>query len=157
MKSLPPFFFMAFYNWLVESNQNPMIHVIITNDCKIPKQFMNQDRINFNVSPAAVNNLFMDDKGVSFDARFNQAAHSLYIPFECIEALSCKDIGFIIKTPFIPHYQESNAVLPNDNNPTITSSDKVGVVSNSIINGNNTNQSTEIITGRKVKHLTVVK
>lgn len=101
-ETLPAFFLEAIYHWLESENLRSMIHCRITDECKIPPQFRAEKVINFNITSEAVNKLFIDSNGVSFQARFSGKEETVYIPFKNVVAISCSDIQFVCQHPYMP-------------------------------------------------------
>jgi len=94
MTSQKPYLIPALYEWILDNNCTPYI-VLSTKypEVQIPQHFYQQEQLVLNLSPNAVKNLHMDNVALSFDARFNGIARSLYIPFAAISSIYANETG----------------------------------------------------------------
>lgn len=88
--------------WILDNGGKNYTHFRIDEYCSVPAQFIRDKTITLNLSPGAVENLVIDEKGVSFHARFNGLEHHNYFPFENIIGVSGgPNFEFGIGFPFI--------------------------------------------------------
>lgn len=105
-KVFPPFkprLVKLFYDYLVEVNEIPHFNVFAAIEGVIvPANLINGDGvITLNLNPSAIRHLHMDEKGVSFRARFNGVETDVYFPHEAIGAIYSPDNPHEFYLPFV--------------------------------------------------------
>ena len=76
-----PYVVRAMYDWMVDNLLTPQIAVNVNfPEVDLPLQYAQNGLIILNISPRAVLNLKIDNKGISFNARFGGVPHSVYVP-----------------------------------------------------------------------------
>lgn len=92
IKDLRPYLLAAHIQWLDDSNEDP--HIVIVNgpEVRFPPHLATADALTFKVSEEAVQNLIVDEAGVSFNARFNGKAFSIFAPFNSVVKLHSKNM-----------------------------------------------------------------
>jgi len=90
-----PFILRALYEWIVEANNmTPQIVCDATvENCEFPDQFVEDDRITFNISPIAVKDLHISNEDVTFDASFDGEVQSIYAPMASVMAIYPLETG----------------------------------------------------------------
>jgi stringent starvation protein B len=91
LKDLRPYLLNAYILWLDESGAMP--HIVIRNieGVRFPKHLADSPVLAFNVSGEALQNLVIDEEGISFTARFNGVATIVYAPYAAITKLYSAD------------------------------------------------------------------
>lgn len=94
MLSNRPYLLRAFYQWIVDSNCNPIL-VIDANHprAKIPQDFAEGGEIVFNISPTAIRDLKMLNDSVEFKASFSGVIHIISAPINAILAVYAEENG----------------------------------------------------------------
>ncbi len=94
MLSNRPYLLRAFYQWIVDSQCNPIL-VIDTNNprSKIPRDFADGGEIVFNISPTAIRDLKMTNEFVEFKASFSGVIHIISAPINAILAVYAEENG----------------------------------------------------------------
>lgn len=95
MTSSRPFILRAMYEWIVEANKmTPQIVCDATVDnCEFPENFIENDRITFNISPIAVKDLSISNHDITFDASFDGQVQSIYAPLAAVLAIYALETG----------------------------------------------------------------
>lgn len=94
MTSTRPYLLRALYEWIVDNNMTPFLLVNTTiTGVSVPKQYVEDNRIILNISPAAVHQLEIHNDAVSFDARFNNRPVEIYVPVAAVVAIYAKETG----------------------------------------------------------------
>ena len=91
MKDPRPYIFSAHIEWLDDSGARP--HIVIQNGPKtnFPPSLMSHSLVTFNISGESVKNLFIDESGMSFHARFNGKEFTVFAPLDCLMQLHSGD------------------------------------------------------------------
>ncbi|MBX3709339.1 MAG: ClpXP protease specificity-enhancing factor [Gammaproteobacteria bacterium] len=94
MLSNKPYLLRAFYQWIVDSNCNPIL-VVDTNHprSKVPQEYVEGGEIVFNISPTAIRDLKMTNELVEFKASFSGVTHIISAPIKAILAIYAEENG----------------------------------------------------------------
>lgn len=88
INALHPYVFRALYDWMIDSDVTPHLLVNVhTKGVIVPAQFQSQENLILSISPRAVVNFDIKDKGISFTTRFNGVSEDLYIPYRAMSQL----------------------------------------------------------------------
>ena len=83
-----PYVVRAMYDWMVDNLLTPQIAVNVNfPEVALPLQYAQNGLIILNISPRAVLNLKIDNKGISFNARFGGVPHSVYVPMIAVTSI----------------------------------------------------------------------
>lgn len=94
IKPSRPYLLRALYEWVLDNNMTPHIAVDATlQGVQVPDQFVQDGQITLNIAPTAVQNLLMDDLGVSFNARFGGVPMNVYVPIIAVMAIFTRENG----------------------------------------------------------------
>lgn len=94
MLSNRPYLLRAFYQWIVDSNCNPILVIDANNPrAKIPQDFAEGGEIVFNISPTAVRDLKMLNELIEFKASFSGVIHIISAPVKAILAIYAEENG----------------------------------------------------------------
>lgn len=94
MTSSRPYLIRALYDWIIDNEMTP--HLLVDAEfpgCEVPRQYVDEGRIVFNVNPAAVNSLTLGNEFVMFDARFSGSPMSVTIPVMAVLAIYARENG----------------------------------------------------------------
>ena len=94
MLSNRPYLLRAFYQWIVDSNCNPILVIDANNPrCKIPRDFVEGTEIVFNISPTAIRDLKMQNDVIEFKASFSSVIHIISAPVKAVLAVYAEENG----------------------------------------------------------------
>lgn len=116
-----PYLLRAFYDWIVDNGMTPHLLVDAESDQVIvPRDYVKDGKIVLNVSPSAANALMMQEEEVSFSARFNGRAFSIWLPIWSVMAIYSKETqdGISFPTDEYLHSQPDTDSSPE--NETVT-------------------------------------
>ncbi len=94
MTSSRPYLIRALYDWIIDNGMTP--HLLVDAEfpgCEVPRQYVNEGRIVFNVNPSAVNGLTLGNEFVMFDARFSGTPMNVTIPVMAVLAIYARENG----------------------------------------------------------------
>ena len=84
--------FHSVYSWILEQDYTPYILVDAVNESvAIPQEHVQDGRIILNIHPRSVDNFYVDDDGLSFNARFNGASRQIMVPATALMALYTRE------------------------------------------------------------------
>ena len=85
MSSFNPYIFKAFYDWLIDNEITP--HLLVNAEVKgvqVPQSYVRNGKIVLSISARAVRNFSIDQKNISFYARFNGQDEFIVIPYNAM-------------------------------------------------------------------------
>ena len=89
-----PYLVRALHEWIVDNNCTPYMLVDTSlQGVVVPEDYIANDQLILNISPAAVKDLLIDNEGVSFNARFGGVPMAVFVPTVAILALYAKENG----------------------------------------------------------------
>jgi len=91
--STKPYLVRSIYDWCVDSGFTPYISVQAFPELDVPKEYIKNNEIVFNISMIAVNELVISNDMVGFTARFNGVARKLEIPIGAINSIFAKEVN----------------------------------------------------------------
>ncbi len=92
MTSLKPYLVRSLYEWIIDNNMTPYMLVNAEHPSAIlPEDFIENNQIILNIRPEAVQNLYLGDKTVEFDARFSGNPMKVIAPIPAILAIYAKE------------------------------------------------------------------
>jgi stringent starvation protein B len=80
------------------------IHILIkiTDGCILPPNLPELNGVLFlNITPEAITELFIEETGISFKARFNTKPFDVYIPIKDVMAITSEEVGVTFPYPFV--------------------------------------------------------
>jgi stringent starvation protein B len=95
-----PYLIRAFYEWTVDNGHSPFIVAKPGAYARVPREYVKDEHIVLDISPEAVVDLFMDNVGISFKARFSGKSMDVYIPIENIAGIYPQELGPEEMMPF---------------------------------------------------------
>ena len=94
MKSSKPYFIRAVYEWLTDCDLTPYVLVNAEMDgLQIPREYVEDGQIIFNIAPESVRDLSLTNGVVSFDARFSGLVQTVIIPVRAVDAIYASENG----------------------------------------------------------------
>ncbi len=94
MTSNKPYLVRAIYQWIVDNNETPYVMV----DCAfpgvdVPKEYINNNTIVLNISPAACSNFLSNNQFIRFSASFSGNVYNIVFSPEAIMAIYSHESG----------------------------------------------------------------
>ncbi len=94
MSSSRPYIVRALYDWIIENDCTPYILVnAYGDDVEVPQEHVKDGQIILNISPSAVQNLFIRSEAVDFDGRFAGIPNRVYVPIAAVMGIYAKENG----------------------------------------------------------------
>ena len=92
MSSSRPHIVRALYDWIIENDCTPYILVnAFADDVEVPQEHVKDGQIILNISPSAVQNLFIRSEAVDFDGRFAGIPKRVYVPISAVMGIYAKE------------------------------------------------------------------
>lgn len=117
MKPSRPYLVKALYDWLLDCDLTP--HLLVDaaqDDVTVPTQFVDDGQIVLNINPSAVRDFYIDDRALSFNARFSGQPMDVYVPMVAILAIYARENGQGMGfggEPGVDCYTQELAILDN--------------------------------------------
>lgn len=84
----------ALHQWMTDNDLTPHLAVDTRiQGVMVPQQFARDEQLVLNISYSAVQNLEIDQGGVSFNARFGGVPMNVYIPLAAVLAIYARENG----------------------------------------------------------------
>lgn len=93
INSTKPYLVRSIYDWCIDSGFTPYISVQAFPELDVPKDYIKNNEIVFNISTSAVNELIISNDIVSFTARFNGVARKLEMPINAIKSIFAREMN----------------------------------------------------------------
>lgn len=89
-----PYLLRAVYQWALDNGLTPhlLVDAARAGD-QVPRDFVQEGRIVFNLSPSAVRNLHLGNDRVEFSARFSGQGRHVAFPVSAVLALYARENG----------------------------------------------------------------
>ena len=112
MSSSRPYIVRALYDWILENDCTPYIQVnAFAAGVEVPQEHVKDGQIILNISPNAVQNLFIRDQAIDFDGRFAGIPKSVFVPIGAVMGIYAKESGQGMVF-------EADGILPDTPKPT---------------------------------------
>ena len=93
MVSTKPYLLRAMYEWCVDQGFTPYLTVQVDQHTRVPSAYVREGQIVLNVGPEATHQFMIDNKQVSFQARFNGVVHQIVMPVDNVMAIYARENG----------------------------------------------------------------
>ncbi len=94
MTSSRPFLVRALYDWILENDCTPYILVnAFADGVEVPQEHVKDGQIVLNISPSAVQDIFIRNESVDFDGRFAGIPKRVYVPISAVMGIYAKENG----------------------------------------------------------------
>ncbi len=90
---IKPYFIRAVYDWCFDNGYMPHLEVLVSQKTIIPKRYLHDEKIIFNIGTKAINNLIIGNEKLEFQARFSGIVEFISIPITSILSIYSKDTG----------------------------------------------------------------
>lgn len=92
--STKPYLVRAFNEWILDNQLTPYLLVDAHQpNLLIPKEYVQDGKIVFNITPGIVSTLNITNEVVEFDARFSGRLKHIYVPMRAVLAIYAKENG----------------------------------------------------------------
>ena len=88
-----PYLIRAIYDWCIDNQNTPYVIALIEKKTLIPEVLSNSKEIVLNLSSQSIQNLYIDDDGVSFKSRFSGNSFNVFLPITSILGVYAKESG----------------------------------------------------------------
>ncbi len=92
-QSTKPYLIRSIYDWCSDNGFTPYVSVKVFKELEIPKEYVRNNEIVFNISAIAVHELNISNDSLSFTGRFNGIAKRLDIPLDAIKGIFAKEVN----------------------------------------------------------------
>lgn len=94
MSSSRPYLVRALYEWILDNECTPYILVnAFQPGVEVPQEHVKDGQIILNISPAAVQNLLLQNHSIEFDGRFGGIAKRVLVPLNAVMGIYAKENG----------------------------------------------------------------
>lgn len=94
MTSSRPYILRALYEWINDNKLTPYIIVNVnSHEVQVPREYINEGRIVFNIAAEAVYGLEITNSTVTFEATFSGIPRFISAPMTSIEAIYAQENG----------------------------------------------------------------
>lgn len=93
MKSTKPYLIRAIYEWCVDQGFTPHIQVHAGPAARVPKDYVRDGQIVFNIGMDATHQLELSNEDITFQARFNGKAFPVRVPTAYVMAIYARENG----------------------------------------------------------------
>lgn len=83
----------SIYDWCTSNDFTPFISIEDCPELNMPKKYIKNDEIIFNISTKAVHDLLINDGLICFIARFNGISRKLEIPISAVKGVFAKEVN----------------------------------------------------------------
>lgn len=92
--STKPYLVRAFNEWILDNQLTPYLLIDATQpNLLVPKEYVQDGKIVFNITPGIVSTLSITNEVVEFDARFSGRQKHIYAPMRAVLAIYAKENG----------------------------------------------------------------
>ena len=88
-----PYLIRAIYDWCIDIENTPYVMSLVEKKTLIPDVLANSKEIVLNLSPKSIQNLYIDDEGISFKGRFSGSSYNIFLPLTSILGVYAKESG----------------------------------------------------------------
>ncbi len=88
-----PYLIRAIYDWCIDIENTPYVMSLVEKKTLIPDVLANSKEIVLNLSPKSIQNLYIDDEGISFKGRFGGSSYNVFLPLTTILGVYAKESG----------------------------------------------------------------
>jgi len=86
-----PYLIRAIYDWCIDNANTPYVMSLVEKKTLIPEALSKE--IVLNLSPQSIQNLYIDDDGISFKSRFSGNSFNVFLPITSILGVYAKESG----------------------------------------------------------------
>lgn len=92
MTSCRPYILRAIYQWILDNGLTPFVTIEAEHlDSEIVEQYAKDGIVVINISPVAVVDLEIEEKGCSFFARFGDRDFEVSVPIDAVTSIYAKE------------------------------------------------------------------
>lgn len=110
-----PYLIRAMHEWITDNGLTPHIVVdAVEEELQVPGQYISEGKVVFNISSSATRNLVLDNKMVTFQARFEGVNRHISVPTLSVISIYARETGqgiiFTDETDALPTKPSSDKV-----------------------------------------------
>lgn len=91
--STKPYLIRSIYEWCMDSGFTPYVSVKAYSHLDLPKEYVKNDEIVFNIGNDAVQDLVITNEKISFMARFNGVPKKIEVPIIAVQGIFAKEVN----------------------------------------------------------------
>lgn len=91
--STKPYLIRSIYEWCMDSGFTPYVSVKAYLHLDLPKEYVKNDEIVFNIGNDAVQDLVITNEKISFMARFNGVPKKIEVPIIAVQGIFAKEVN----------------------------------------------------------------
>jgi len=91
--STKPYLIRAIHEWCVDQGLTPYLAVAVDGRTMVPRSFVQDGQIVFNIGPDATQSLVMGNELIAFQARFGGVAQNISVPVDNVSAIYARENG----------------------------------------------------------------
>lgn len=91
--SMHPYLMRGLIEWCEDHGHTPHALVVVDDWCQVPREFVQDDQIVFNIGAEATQGLHIDDETMRFKARFGGKVHEVNVPLRRVAAIFARESG----------------------------------------------------------------
>ena len=93
MNELKPYILRAIYEWCADNGYTPHLLVFVDENASVPRAYVKDDQIVFNIKDTAVGRLKMDNEWIEFTARFGGQPFEVAVPVSNVMGIFARENG----------------------------------------------------------------
>ena len=93
LPSTKPYLIRALHEWCCDNRFTPHIAVVVDQNTRVPREFVRDGQIVFNIDYEATAHLEISNEGITFQARFGGVARDISVPIGNVVAVYAKENG----------------------------------------------------------------
>ena len=93
MLSTKPYLIRALWDWCCDAGLTPHVTIFVDEHCRVPMDYVRDDTITLNLSPAATSQLHIGNDWVTMNARFGGVPRELVFPVSAVVAIYARENG----------------------------------------------------------------
>jgi stringent starvation protein B len=120
-KPIKPYLINAVLDYCRDTGATPYLMVAVDSACRVPEEYVRDGRIVFDLSDEAINRLDINDRSLSFQARFGESntIFDVFVPLNRIIAVTPLEYQqFALQFEVTPSEEEPQQPAPAPRRPT---------------------------------------
>jgi len=91
--STKPYLIRALWDWCCDAGLTPHVTIFVDEHCQVPMDYVRDDTITLNLSPAATSQLHIGNDWITMNARFGGVPRELVFPVSAVVAIYARENG----------------------------------------------------------------
>ena len=93
MISTKPYMLRAIHEWCIDNGYTPHLLVLVNSQTLVPMGYVKSGEIVLNINYSATKDLQLENKQVTFSARFGGVSQNIYVPMDAIKGIFARENG----------------------------------------------------------------